>query len=326
VGRYRQQSTSSTTGVLVLAVLAIAAVGVVDYLAGLHLSLSLFYLLPVALVTWRSGPWAGAAAVAAVLAFSLAADLAVTAKTTGSTPTTVTVVWNALMRAAASTLVVFLVHMQRRALHRESILARTDPLTGLANRRQYRDALTSELHRCQRYHRPFAVVLVDVDRFKDINDRFGHDTGDLEMPTHRARRGAQHGESASWLAVGEVARCSGASASRRTSVCLPRSTRPPGCVHNRRRPPPTSRRSPPPVVRDRCRGRGGPKVAGSGSARVGEPAPRRSRGGVGRTRRLPGEPRDRCDVPVPLSFRPRARNTAAGVETGELQCDICHTL
>jgi hypothetical protein len=54
--------------VLFLAVLVIVAVGLIDLATGPYLSFSVFYLLPVAVVAWRSGPWAGAAATSVVLA------------------------------------------------------------------------------------------------------------------------------------------------------------------------------------------------------------------------------------------------------------------
>ena len=52
--------------------------------------------------------------------------------------------------------------------------ALTDALTGLGNSRRFREALSAELKRSDRTGRPFSVVFVDVDDFKDINDRFGH--------------------------------------------------------------------------------------------------------------------------------------------------------
>lgn len=59
--------------------------------------------------------------------------------------------------------------------------ARTDPVTGLANRRHTMEALQSELQRAQRSGRPFAGLMVDVDRFKAINDTFGHGAGDAVL-------------------------------------------------------------------------------------------------------------------------------------------------
>jgi diguanylate cyclase (GGDEF)-like protein len=57
-------------------------------------------------------------------------------------------------------------------------LAHTDPLTGLANRRALRQALDREVSRALRYGQPCTVLVLEVDRFKQINDRFGHLAGD----------------------------------------------------------------------------------------------------------------------------------------------------
>ncbi len=57
-------------------------------------------------------------------------------------------------------------------------LSRTDPLTGLFNRRYFEERLTLEFARAQRYHTPLSCLMLDVDRFKSINDSYGHAFGD----------------------------------------------------------------------------------------------------------------------------------------------------
>jgi diguanylate cyclase (GGDEF)-like protein len=57
-------------------------------------------------------------------------------------------------------------------------MSRTDPLTGLLNRRVILEMAASEWSRWQRYGTPFSVMIVDVDNFKAVNDRYGHLTGD----------------------------------------------------------------------------------------------------------------------------------------------------
>jgi diguanylate cyclase (GGDEF)-like protein/PAS domain S-box-containing protein len=59
-----------------------------------------------------------------------------------------------------------------------SALASTDALTGLPNRRQFDHTLTKEWYRALRDSTPLALLMVDVDRFKMLNDLFGHQIGD----------------------------------------------------------------------------------------------------------------------------------------------------
>lgn len=59
-----------------------------------------------------------------------------------------------------------------------SVLATTDPLTGLANRRRFAEALTEQLSLANRLVRPLSLVLLDIDHFKAYNDAFGHTAGD----------------------------------------------------------------------------------------------------------------------------------------------------
>jgi diguanylate cyclase (GGDEF)-like protein/PAS domain S-box-containing protein len=60
-------------------------------------------------------------------------------------------------------------------------LATTDPLTGAANRRKLYDLLDHHLHLRRRYNSPVALVVVDIDHFKTVNDRFGHEAGDCVL-------------------------------------------------------------------------------------------------------------------------------------------------
>ena len=59
--------------------------------------------------------------------------------------------------------------------------ARIDSLTGLANRRALEEILAAEISRAHRFAHQLAVVLLDLDRFKEINDSFGHAAGDVML-------------------------------------------------------------------------------------------------------------------------------------------------
>ncbi|MGM0555820.1 MAG: GGDEF domain-containing protein [Myxococcota bacterium] len=54
----------------------------------------------------------------------------------------------------------------------------TDELTGISNRRRFNEVLEDELKRCERYGGAFGLLVIDLDRFKQVNDSFGHPTGD----------------------------------------------------------------------------------------------------------------------------------------------------
>lgn len=72
-------------------------------------------------------------------------------------------------------------HIQReleRAYVDLERLAHTDPLTELANRRHFMEALAREVYRADRYHHPLSIVILDLDRFKRVNDTYGHAAGD----------------------------------------------------------------------------------------------------------------------------------------------------
>jgi diguanylate cyclase (GGDEF)-like protein len=60
-------------------------------------------------------------------------------------------------------------------------LSRSDPLTGLANRRQLDQDLDVEVERADRYQRPLTFMMIDIDHFKRVNDTFGHARGDTVL-------------------------------------------------------------------------------------------------------------------------------------------------
>ena len=65
-----------------------------------------------------------------------------------------------------------------RADENNRVLAALDPLTGVANRRSLIAALDRDVARAQRMREPMALMMVDIDHFKDVNDRYGHPAGD----------------------------------------------------------------------------------------------------------------------------------------------------
>ena len=81
----------------------------------------------------------------------------------------------------------FVLMCKTRAEAETRLQARTDDLTGLANRRALDEEVAHAFARARRTQRPFAVVMVDIDRFKFINDTHGHGVGDTTLAAFSAR-------------------------------------------------------------------------------------------------------------------------------------------
>jgi diguanylate cyclase (GGDEF)-like protein/PAS domain S-box-containing protein len=95
----------------------------------------------------------------------------------------------------------------RKAIEDElQLLSERDPLTGLLNRRSFDEALEREIERARRYGGNGAVLIVDLDHFKQINDEFGHGAGDealcrvAEMLSANLREGDTIGRDATGIA------------------------------------------------------------------------------------------------------------------------------
>jgi len=69
----------------------------------------------------------------------------------------------------------------REHLRQRSAQAMSDPLTGVASRLAYEERVAAEHARSRRYGTPLALLVVDVDHFKAVNDRFGHKAGDKAL-------------------------------------------------------------------------------------------------------------------------------------------------
>lgn len=85
-----------------------------------------------------------------------------------------------------SVLAIFSAHLavhtgNLRARERMMLLAETDELTGIANKRHFRRRLATEMERARTYNIPLTLMLLDIDDFKHINDTHGHTIGDVML-------------------------------------------------------------------------------------------------------------------------------------------------
>jgi diguanylate cyclase (GGDEF)-like protein len=174
----------------------IVCVGVADYLTGTDIHLILFYLAPIGFGTWFVSLRGGLLLSAAAVAASAAAD-----GVAGLHPAVLG--WNAVMHAGTAVSLALVLGALRARLVEQERLARTDALTGIANRRAFFEAVALEIERTRRHGGPLTAAYVDCDGFKDVNDRLGHAEGDaLLVSTALTLRGATR-------AIDHVARLGG---------------------------------------------------------------------------------------------------------------------
>ncbi len=151
-----------------------AAIGLVDYFITVNLGMSIFYVLPIATITWyvqsRLGYLAGI--ISATLWY-----LAEVRRLPDSFHPLLTG-WNTCVRLSFFLLIVFLLAELKSAYQRERQLAQTDSLTGLFNRRAFTDILAREIKRAHRHGLSLTLIYFDVDNFKQVNDQLGHAEGD----------------------------------------------------------------------------------------------------------------------------------------------------
>ncbi len=151
-------------------------------------------ILPLALVGWRSGMreavYLIAATVATVIGTVVSAGEAINWFPYGP------ISFHAVELGISidAILLSFGLAQQYRRTQQRLLLAqqvaRLDPLTGLYNRRAFEEVIAPLLARAERYRQPLSLMLIDLDNFKRINDRFGHHVGDAVL---RAVADAMHG-------------------------------------------------------------------------------------------------------------------------------------
>ena len=152
-------------------------IGIVDYVTGFELSLSLFYLIPVGMIAWSigrsAGLWTSILSASIWLASNLLSGQIYSNSFIG--------VWNTLIRFGFYAVVAILLSELRKALEEERLLANTDPLTGALNRRSFNEITEKKMIVAEVNRRSYTMVYIDVDNFKTVNDKLGHAVGDLVL-------------------------------------------------------------------------------------------------------------------------------------------------
>lgn len=163
-----------------------AAIALADHATGYQMGLSRFHIVPVGLVAWSRGRAPGIAMAGFCMAVWTVGERVRAPWLAMYLP-----VWNALVRSAFFLMAVFVLSALRQAVEEERKAARTDFLTGVANRRYFVELASSEIRRSRRYGRPFILAYLDIDGFKKINDRFGHNQGDalLRLTAQTIKKG-----------------------------------------------------------------------------------------------------------------------------------------
>jgi len=158
---------------LLLCLCLVAGIGFLDYLAK-DFSLLVLDLFPLALAAWFTGLSGGIAiSFASASSWLITDGMAIPVRSHFLVP-----YWNVAAQFVFFVIAAYFLIGLKNSLLRERELARRDPLTGAYNGRAFIDLAWREINRARRYKHPFTFAYMDVDDFKEVNDRFGHAAGD----------------------------------------------------------------------------------------------------------------------------------------------------
>ena len=167
-------SSLSKKGVVGISLFFILFVDLLDFLIGGLLHLSVFLLVPVALVAWNVGLKSGLI-VSALSASYLIVDYLIHPFLF---PHPWIVLWDTAVVILYFAVVCYVLAALKTELEKAYQKSKTDPLTGLLNSVTFLGAAEAERERSIRYRHPFTLCFLDLDNFKRVNDTHGHLMGD----------------------------------------------------------------------------------------------------------------------------------------------------
>jgi diguanylate cyclase (GGDEF)-like protein len=150
------------------------AVGAVNIATGFEISVSLLYLIPISIAAWFYGLWCGIFLSFFCSAIWFAADYF-----SGYQHRNLYIgIWNHIMWAGLFAMFSYSLFMLKKSLDATRLQSRTDPVTGVANQKYFMEISGTEAYKASRYNHPLSLAYLDVDGFKEVNDKFGHTVGD----------------------------------------------------------------------------------------------------------------------------------------------------
>lgn len=146
-----------------------SAVIALDVNDGQEYQFAFFYMFPVGFTTWFAGRYFGGL-LALICSFAWVVD--------NHSHVSLALIWNTFSTITVFLTICILVSKVRNMWENERRQSHNDFLTGVFNARAFQEILTREINRLDHNGIPFSLAYIDLDNFKEVNDRFGHTQGD----------------------------------------------------------------------------------------------------------------------------------------------------